>query len=90
MTPTKPKDKKKKKLLEIDSEYEDLLSEQLDTFTSRSPSGKPEPPRQVDIQKVEKTRKIVMGKKVNVLATALTPEENRELQHKIKEFTANI
>ena len=50
MTPTmKPKDKKKKKLLEIDSEYEDLLSEQLDTFTSNSPSGKPEPPRQVEI-----------------------------------------
>ena len=68
ITPIIPKVKPKKQI-EIDSEYEDLLSEQLDTFTSNSPSrhGAYEQPKQLDIKKVEKRKSLVMGKKKELL-----------------------
>ena len=93
-SPTRPKDStKKKKTLELDSEDEDLLSEQLDTFTTNaSPSrqGGPEVPKHLEMKRVDKRKPLVMGKKPPVLATSLTPNENQQLQHMIKSFNKNL
>ena len=66
-----------KKNIEIESEYENMMSEQLDTISDNSPSkngnqNTKKDKKDMKIKQVENKRGLTMGKKAIVLDTALT------------------
>lgn len=77
----------------MDSDYEEVLSEQFDTFVSdNSPSkmGAYNINQNMKIKKLDNKRALTMGKKAIVLDTALTQDEKAALQKQIKDFTNEI
>jgi hypothetical protein len=75
----------------MDSDYEDVLSEQFDNYANSqvSPSkvGNHIP---MTIKKIEKRKELNLGKKTVALETALTHEEVLTLKRQVKEKTDEI